>query len=942
MPYNGAYPNARGALLTNTYTGGLGAGVSARDLCTRLLNTAGEEKMRSKLMLIDGNSILNRGFYGLSGSSMLTTSTGLYTNAVFAFINIMNKHLEEEAPDSIAVAFDLKAKTFRHEMYDGYKAQRKGMPDELAMQLPIIKEVLNAMNISILELEGYEADDIIGSLSLKGEKENYDVVVLTGDRDSFQLVSDQIVVLFPSTRAGKTETKRYDLQVIREQYGLSPEQLIDVKGLMGDTSDNIPGVPGVGEKTALGLIQAYNTLEGVYENIDQITKPKLKASLLEYKEQAFLSRKLGKIYRELECCGAIDELRRKDIKRGELLAVFRKLEFESLISRMNLTSVSEEDLPQIIKDLKTVTIKDKKDFMEHIPALLNEKSYAVLPLIDKEDSYNSRLSGLALCSGESVFFIETGSAIPESLIAEELKELWQNEAIQKTGHHIKEFITWLLKYGTEFKGLVFDTMIAEYLIDPLRSTYALVNLSYKYLNRSIPSLEELQGKGKGYKLYSELKGEQLAAYAGQSVKLIYDLWEIQINALEENNLAELFRKIELPLVTVLANMEFHGFRVDAEKLKEFQHILANRIEILEKTIYLFAGEVFNINSPKQLGTVLFEKLCLPTVKKNKTGYSTDAEVLEELSDRHEIIPYIMEYRQLIKLKTTYAEGLEKVINPVTGKIHSSFNQTVTATGRISSTEPNLQNIPIRVEMGREIRKAFIPSSEDQLFVDADYSQIELRVLAHITGDEALISAFVQGEDIHTTTAALVFEVNPQEVTTELRRRAKAVNFGIVYGISDFGLSRDLGITRKEAKRYIEGYLSKYPKVRRYMEEIVRTGQEQGYVETLFNRRRQLPELASKNFNQRSFGKRIAMNTPIQGTAADIIKIAMVKVFSALKECGLKSRLILQVHDELVVETYKDELDRVKELVKRCMEEAAELSVPLIADVSTGRNWYEAK
>ncbi|NLM09658.1 MAG: DNA polymerase I [Clostridiaceae bacterium] len=897
--------------------------------------------MGSKIILIDGNSVLNRGFYGLSGRAMLTTSTGLYTNAVFAFINIMNKYIEEENPDYIAVAFDLKAKTFRHNLYEQYKAQRKGMPDELAMQLPLVKEVLQAMNISIIEQEGYEADDIIGSLSLKAEKENFDVLILTGDRDSFQLISDRVKVILPSTKSGKTETNVYDKQAILEKYGVTPRQLIDVKGLMGDSSDNIPGVPGVGEKTALSLISSYGTLEGIYDHIDEIKRPKLKSSLIEYKDQAFLSRTLGTIYRDLNCCGSLEDLKRKDINRAELLNVFRKLEFDSLISKMDLLSVKGDELPSTLKDLNINHIKTKADLIEWIPYFLKQKTIAVLQLIDKEDSFSSHLSGLALCTGDEVFYFETGTELPENLVATELKELWQNNSIQKIGHNIKEWITWLLKHDIEFNGLIFDTMIAEYLIDSLRNSYPITNLSYKYLNRTVPSLDELLGKGKGLKKYSEISPDKLCECSGHNVKAIYDLWKLQKKVLQDNQQEDLYNTIELPLVTVLASMEYHGFKVDAAKLHEYGETLSARIETLEKTIYMLAGEEFNINSPKQLGVILFEKLNLPVVKKTKTGYSTDVEVLEELYNKHDIIPCIIEYRQLAKLYTTYAEGLEKVINPVTGKIHSSFNQTVTATGRISSTEPNLQNIPIRHEMGREIRKAFIPSSDNAVFVDADYSQIELRVLAHITGDEALINAFIKGEDIHTSTASLVFEVDREHVTSELRRRAKAVNFGIVYGISDYGLSKDLGITRKEAKRYIDGYFAKYPKVKAYVDEIVRIGQEQGYIETLFHRRRYLPELASKNFHQRSFGKRVAMNTPIQGTAADIIKIAMVKVYKALKDSGLKSRLILQVHDELVIETFDDELELVKQLVKKSMEEAAELSVPLIVDVSIGRNWYEA-
>ncbi len=897
--------------------------------------------MSSKLILIDGNSILNRGFYGLSGRNMLTTSTGLYTNAVFAFFNIMQKHVEEEKPDYIAVAFDLRAKTFRHKMYDGYKAQRKGMPDELAIQLPLVKEVLEAMNISIIECEGYEADDIIGSISLKAEKENFDVCILTGDRDSFQLVSEKVKIIYPSTKAGKTETNIYDKSAILEEYGLMPSQLIEVKGLMGDSSDNIPGVPGVGVKTALNLISDYKTIEGVYENIEQIKRPKLKSSLIENKELAFLSRTLGTIFRDLDCCGSLEDLKIKEINKTELLDVFKKLEFESLISRMGLQAVNEQE-PAEELNLNIINIDSRSDLIKKVPYLLGQETIALLQLIDKEDSFSSRLVGIAVCTDEEVIFIKTSDELTESLIATELEALWTSDNIKKVGHDTKEWITYLLKYGIELKGLIFDTMIAEYLIDSLKNSYPITSLSYKYLNRTISSVDELLGKGKGMKKYSDIALEQLSEYSSHNVRAIYDLWAKQKEALKNNGQEDLFNNIELPLITVLADMEYHGFKIDKEGLHEYGVVLSTRIKTLEKTIYMLAGEEFNINSPKQLGNILFDKLNLPVVKKNKTGYSTDAEVLEKLYNKHDIIPSIIEYRQMAKLFATYAEGLEKVINPTTGKIHSSFNQTVTATGRISSTEPNLQNIPIRHEMGREIRKTFIPSSDNAVFVDADYSQIELRVLAHITGDEALIKAFVNGEDIHTTTASLVFEVDASHVTEELRRRAKAVNFGIVYGISDFGLAKDLDITRKEAKKYIDGYLTKYPKVKVYMEEIVEIGKEQGYVETLFNRRRQLPELASKNFHQRSFGQRVAMNTPIQGTAADIIKIAMVKVYQALKDNGLKSRLILQVHDELVVETLKDELEQVKQIVKQCMEQAALLGAPLIADVSTGSNWYEAK
>jgi len=551
--------------------------------------------MRPKLMLIDGNSILNRGFYALSKGSMLTTSTGLYTNAVFAFVNILNKHIEEFTPDYIAVAFDMKAKTIRHGMYDGYKARRKGMPDELAVQLPLVKEVLAAMDIPAIEREGYEADDIIGSLALKGEKEDCEVIVLTGDRDSFQLISDKTIVVLPSTKAGKTETKIYDKQAIIEQYGLLPEQLIDVKGLMGDSSDDIPGVPGVGEKTALELIKRYKTLEGVYDHIEEITKPKLKEALVEYKQQAFLSRELGTILRNLECCGEIDELKRKEINKAELLSVFRKLEFGSLISRMNLLPEEEKPVEPAV-DLKIIYIKTLAELKKHIPSLFKIKTMALLQLIDKEDSYSSHLESLAVCEGNTVYYIETGETLAEESVAAELKDIWKNPEVLKTGHDIKEFITWLHRYGIDFNGLVFDTMIAEYLIDPLRNTYPVSNLSQKYLDRTVQSLEELQGKGKGYKSFAELKGDQLALCTAQNAKAVSDLWGIQEKVLTENNQLGLFREIELPLIHVLADMEFHGFKVDAEKLNEYGENLSRRISALEKTIYMIAGEEFNINS----------------------------------------------------------------------------------------------------------------------------------------------------------------------------------------------------------------------------------------------------------------------------------------------------------------------------------------------------------
>lgn len=905
----------------------------------------GDNKMTSdKLMLIDGNSILNRAYYGLQGAQMLSTADGLYTNAVFGFLNILFRFFEEEKPQYVCVAFDLKAPTFRHKAYDGYKAKRKGMPPELAVQVPVIKEVLDAMRIKRLEMEGFEADDIIGSVSLCAEKKGMQVVIVTGDRDSLQLASRTTRIKIPSTKGGRTEVNEYDDERIVEKYGVTPAQLIDVKGLMGDASDNIPGVPGVGEKTALDLIKKYGTLEKLYESLDTIEKKSLKEKLENNRELAFLSMRLATIDRHMQELCAIEDLKVGEFDHAKLYALFKKLEFKSFIEKLKLAPAESEELcREGMQEGEYEYVTDVASLEQLKEKIANEKEISLFYLLDKSGDFRWMLAGIAIAwAGDHSAFVDLSCGLNEMQFTDMFAEVLENERMQKIGHDMKNFIVYLKQRDINLKSLSFDTMIAAYILNPSRNTYTVSELAQEYRGARLQTLEDITGKGKGFKPFRELPRDIISRTAAQYALEILRLAEPMQRMIAENDQKELYYDIELPLVEVLADMEYRGFKVNINGLKAFSVQLEGRIETLTQEIYDIAGENFNINSTKQLGAVLFEKLGLPVIKKTKTGYSTDAEVLEELSSKHEIISKILEYRQLVKLKSTYAEGLLHVVNPSDSRIHSSFNQTVTTTGRISSTEPNLQNIPVKLEMGREIRRVFVAENEQYLLLDADYSQIELRVLAHITGDTNMIEAFKNNQDIHTSTAARVFKVEHEQVTSLMRSRAKAVNFGIVYGIGDFSLSKDLGITRKEARKYIDEYLDQYPKVRQYMHDIVEQGKTYGFVTTLFNRRRYLPELKSSNFNMRSFGERIAMNTPIQGSAADIIKIAMVKVYEALKENKLKSRLILQVHDELVVETFQDEMETVKKLVKQCMEQAAVLSAPLVADVSTGHDWYEAK
>lgn len=895
--------------------------------------------IKEKLMVVDGNSILNRAFYGLQGHNLLSTSDGIITNAVYGFINILYKYIEEENPTYICVAFDLKAPTFRHEKYEGYKAKRKGMPEELRGQVPIIKEVLDAMNIKRLEMEGYEADDILGSLSLCAEEKGIEVVLVTGDRDSFQLVSRTTRVKMPRTKGGRTETEEYDFDSIVKEYGINPEQFIDVKALMGDASDNIPGVPGIGEKTALELIREFESLDNLYNSISEVKKKGVREKLESNRELAYLSRELATINRNMPKLCEFDELKRQDINREKTYELFNRLEFKSFIDKFNLS----ETVPEHGFDVNIELVKSQDELKAIKTYIRMTGIISVCYLIDKTDSFTSRLSAMAVsCQEGQCYYFDFINTLDENSFLNEYRDIFEDGSIKKVGHDLKGLIVYLKHKGIEFEGLAFDTMIGAYIINPSRETYTVSELSGEYLHASVKPIEELTGKGKNFTPYGSLPIDTVMPIAGTYPEIIRNVSTKIDELLVQNGQKELYYDIELPLVKVLADMEYYGFKVNTGSLQEFSGELVAKLEVLTSEIYALAGEEFNINSPKQLGSILFEKLDLPVIKKTKTGYSTDAEVLEQLAERHEIVHKILEFRQLMKLKSTYVEGLLSVINPETGKIHSSFNQTVTVTGRISSTEPNLQNIPIKLELGRKIRKVFIPTDDSFVLLDADYSQIELRILSHITGDENMINAFKNNEDIHTSTASKVFGIPKEEVTPIMRSRAKAVNFGIVYGIGDFSLSRDLGITRKEARKYIDEYLEKYPKVKQYMHDIVVQGKEFGFVATLLGRRRQLPELKSSNFNIRSFGERIAMNTPIQGSAADIIKIAMVKVHSELKKRKLKSRLILQVHDELIVETYKDEAEEVERILKESMENAVKLNVPLCVDVKRGNNWYEAK
>ena len=902
----------------------------------------------SRLILIDGNSIMNRAFYGIMGNKMLTTTDGIYTNAVYGFLAILFKILDDLSPEYIAISFDLKAPTKRHQKYELYKANRHGMPNELAEQMPIIKEILKAMNIKIVEKEGYEGDDIIGTLSRIAESEGIDVTILSGDRDTFQLTSDKVTVRIPKTKMGKTENEDYNKQRILEEYEVNPTQLIDIKGLMGDSSDNIPGIPGVGEKTAIELIKKFNSIENIYkqlnENLEEVDiKPKLKEKLVENKELALLSRELGEIDRNVPLEFSIKDLKIQEWNKNELYKLFKFYKFSRFINRFNMQGEeniqknednefkkeilnSNEKIEQLIQNItkenKLVYIFETSDGCE--TSIINKK-------IESISIYNEKIN--------TSFYIKINN---ENIGL--FKNIFEDSKIEKIGYKQKLDYILLKENNINATNFTYDIEIAAYLLNPTDSKYDIKKLMLDYLGIDEINLDTNKENSQ-INLFDNLSEsnvieenkDKYSSYA----KYIYKIYEKTLKKLNETNQLNLFKNIEMPLVEVLGDMQYCGIYAKKEELIAFGDTLKLELDKLTKEIHQLCGEEFNINSTKQLGTILFEKLKLPIIKKNKNGYSTDVDVLEKLKGEHKVINKILDYRQLIKLNSTYVEGLILYINKADNKIHSYFHQTVTATGRISSTEPNLQNIPTRIELGKQIRKVFKPQ-KGYVFLDADYSQIELRVLAHISNDSNMIYAFNNNEDIHTQTASKVFGVDINEVTHKQRADAKAVNFGIVYGISDFGLAEQLGIGRKQAKAYIEQYLEKYENIKLFMENIKDYAKEKGYVETLFNRRRYIPEITSNNFMVRQFGARIAMNTPIQGTAADIMKIAMVKLYNALKEGKYKSKILLQIHDELLLEVYEEELEEVKNLLKNSMENAIKLNVPLKVDISKAYNWYDVK
>ena len=888
-----------------------------------------------RLMILDGNSLLYRSYFALPP---LVTKEGIHTNGVYGFLTMFNNLVDEYSPDYMSVVFDLKAPTFRHKEYSEYKAGRAKTPNELKMQFVILKEVLDKLGINRMEIEGYEADDLAGTLAKLGNKEGLEVILVTGDKDYLQLADENTKVFI--TKKGISNIEVYDREAMLEKYELTPEQFIDLKGFMGDKSDNIPGVPGVGEKTGIKLLKAYGSMEEVYENIDKVSGKKLKEKLIENKQQAFMSRRLSRIVVDVPMDFELEKLKMKNEESEELYELYKKLEFNKFLKNMDRKQLSIEATYQINKD-KIEVINDKNELQRIIKEIEREKEVGFRFLIDGEKALvDSILAlGIKIHNDESYYIDFEKVDLSETL--DELKDIFESENIKKIGHNIKRDIIVLKRHEVHIEGVSFDNMIGQYLINPSQKSYSIKTLAYDYLSIEIQDEEAILGKGKKKKRFSDISIEDRIIYLSNQMKIIYDVKNEIEKKIKEQGMDELYYNVEIPLIEVLADMEYLGFKVDIQKLQELGEELDIKIKQLTNDIYSLANEEFNINSPKQLANILFEKLELPVIKKTKTGYSTNAEVLEKLRDKHDIIEKILEFRQLGKLKSTYVDGLIQVINK-DGRVHSSFNQTITTTGRISSTEPNLQNIPIRSEEGRKIREVFVVKDKEHVLVDADYSQIELRVLAHISDDDKLKEAFFTEEDIHIKTAAEVFGVEKAEVTSAMRSKAKAVNFGIMYGISDYGLSRDLKISRKEAKIYIENYLSNYQKVEEYMHEIIKFGKEKGYVETILKRRRYISEINSKNFNVRSFGERTAMNTPIQGSAADIIKIAMLNVYQELKKRKLKSKLILQVHDELIIETPKEELKEVEILLKEQMEKAIKLSVPLKVDMKSGDSWYDTK
>ncbi|NPV27587.1 MAG: DNA polymerase I [Firmicutes bacterium] len=883
---------------------------------------------RKKFVVLDGNSLAHRAFYAIP---LLSTSKGIFTNAVYGFTNMLQKLIAEQKPDYLVVAFDKGKINFRHACFGDYKRTRKGTPEELRPQFAQIKRVLEAMNIPFIEVEGFEADDLIGTLVRRAETEGLESVIVTGDRDALQLVSPHVRVML--TRKGISDLEIYGEAEVWARYGLTPAQVVDLKALMGDASDNIPGVPGIGEKTALKLLTEFKTVEELLTHLDRVTPAKLQAKLQEFAEQARLSKRLATICCDVPIDVEWSECAYTEPNLEQLLEVFKDLEFKSLINNVVEQMAKSGPKPETARDRLnspelTGTHYLHLNTLAEVNQFLNRLRQAGEMAVYVESTHPHPMYGqirrIALSAGEgqtAVLAFDKFAEQKQELLAR-LNEVFATEEIYKIFHDAKAALIRLRREGIALKGMAGDTMLAAYLLNPGLAKQGLEELVLDYLNEVI------------------VPSDDAVWAAGRRAEVILKLHCVLQHKLTELEMEPLYRQVELPLIPILADMEMAGIRLDVEQLEVMSAELGRRIEEITQEIYTLAGEEFNINSTRQLGIILYEKLKLPVLKKTKTGYSTNAEVLEELANQHEVVAKILEHRQLVKLKSTYVDGLRQLIHPETGKIHTTFNQTVTATGRLSSTEPNLQNIPIRLEHGRKIRKVFVPSETDNLILTADYSQIELRVLAHVSGDRNLRQAFLDERDIHTHTAAEVFHVPLNEVNKEMRRRAKAVNFGIVYGISEFGLSRDLGISRQEAREYIANYLDTYPQVRKFMADVVQEGRNLGYVTTLLKRRRYLPELFSSNRMVRNFGERAAINTPIQGSAADIIKLAMLRVAQALRKHQLGTKMLLQVHDELIFEVPRDEIKVVVPLVKTCMENAVTLSVPLVVDIHVGPNWYD--
>ncbi len=899
--------------------------------------------MEKKLVLIDGNSIINRAFYGVPD---LTNKDGLHTNAIYGFLNIMFKLMDEEEPTHMMVAFDEKAPTFRHEMYGKYKGTRKPMPEELREQVPVLKDILQAMNLCIFSREGIEADDILGTMAKKGEKDGYTVTVVSGDRDLLQLASDTVMVRIPKTRGGRTEVEDYHTAQVIEKYHVTPSQIIDLKGLMGDTSDNIPGVPGIGEKTAVKILTLFGTVENAIAHREEITPNRAKEAIKNNIELAKLSKQLATIKTDCKLGISTEDCLVQDMFNAKAFRIIQSLDIKSLQKRFDRDKTLDSKWEK-----RFVTLKTREEW-DKFRSSAKEKEPAAIKAVFRKDTemvanetgqmtlfmseQQGRLLGLAIAfNEEKIAFCKVGKELLEHDITAGVAELTARHTL--VGNDLKSQLDFLAGAKPEN---CFDTNLAAYVINPVQKSFMEEDIAETYAGVTMYPYSQMFGKASMESAFAD-KEEELLQYACYCALVNVRAYPNLLQELKRMKSFHLFEDIEMPLLFTLYDMEKQGILVKREALHEYSLKLGERIAGVEQEIYERAGETFNINSPKQLGTILFEKMRMPYGKKTKTGYSTSAEVLEKLRFEDPIVELILEYRQLAKLKSTYADGLDSYIGEKDGRIHTTFNQNITATGRLSSTEPNLQNIPIRMELGRQIRKVFVPE-DGYVFLDADYSQIELRVLAHMSGDERLIEAYRENADIHRTTAALVFHTPYEEVTELQRRNAKAVNFGIVYGISGFGLSRDLNISKKQAEAYIEDYFATYPRVKEFMDSLVAEGKSKGYVTSLFGRRRPIPELSAKNFMQRQFGERIAMNSPIQGTAADIIKIAMIRVAKRLKENQMQSRLILQIHDELLIETHKDEIEEVTQLLEEEMVHACELAVPLIAEVKKGNSWYEAK